>query len=100
MANQPKNVDLAESTVRQREDRLDAWWIANLDEASLDLVRQALDKEPEPPPRPRGLTTKEAAAALGISYEVLVQRMKPLRQELCLPLRQLAADLQKLIERH
>lgn len=54
------------------------------DEASLDLVRQALDKEPEPPPPPRGLTTKEAAAALGVSYEILIQRMKPLRQELCL----------------
>jgi len=53
------------------------------DEASLDLVRQALAEEPEPPPRP-GLTTKEAAVALGVSYEVLVQRMKPLREELCL----------------
>jgi hypothetical protein len=52
------------------------------DEASLDLVRQALKREPEPPPLPRGLTTKEAAIALGVSYEILIQRMKPLREEL------------------
>jgi hypothetical protein len=55
------------------------------DEASLDLVRRALEEEEEEPePPPRGLTTKEAAIALGVSYEVLVQRMKPLREELCL----------------
>jgi len=55
------------------------------DEASLDLVRRALEEEEEEPePPPRGLTTKEAAVALGVSYEILVQRMKPLREELCL----------------
>jgi len=51
------------------------------DAASLALVRKALD-EPPPPPRTNGLTTKQVASALGVSYETLIKIMGPLRHAL------------------
>jgi hypothetical protein len=52
------------------------------DEASLERVRQALEREPEPPPAPQGLRTREVAAVLGVSYPILAGAMQPLRNEL------------------
>ena len=55
----------------------------DFDDAALALVRKALEQPPPPPPpAPRGLTTKEVAQALGVSYEVLVSVLGPLRKNL------------------
>jgi hypothetical protein len=58
--------------------------LLDFDEASLERVRNILAQPPPAPPRPRALTTKELARALGVTYEILAQVIGPLRKTLSL----------------
>jgi len=52
------------------------------DDAALELVREALRRPKEIRLPPAGFTTKQVATALGVSYEILVTVMTPLRKTL------------------
>jgi transposase len=70
--------------VRERQipvPRIGPSQVFDFDEASLERVREIL-AQPPAPPRRSGLMTREVATALGVTYEVLMKTVAPLRKTL------------------